>query len=146
MHSIFQHHSSTTQTKNSVSDLIKLQLERYLERDPSFGDEFTDAVNHILVFTKKDARIEVLEKLVAAFIVSFREPIPAQLIEKYKMSQKQQNTFTEYRTTFSTEFTQYLLKCTKATNKCVRHRAVQMISEVMTLLNEESEFRFTFLH
>ena len=142
MQAIFQHHSAQAQTKNSIGEILKIQFSSFLDGTSSFDDQFADITNHILVSGKKDSRIDLFVNLISAYLVSFRDPIPAALIEQYKLTDEQQQQFHEYRSTFTTDFIKYIIECTKATNKTIRNRSIQVISEIMQLLNEECELRF----
>ena len=145
MRSIFQHHSSTAQTKNAVNDITQIQCEQYFQDISVFENDFSDAVNHILPSGKKDTRIDVLVKLVASFLVSFRDQIPPAVIDSLKLSKAQIEAFNEYRANFSEDFTRYILKCSTVSDKVVRQRATEIIGEIMQQLSDDCEFRFEYI-
>ena len=142
MQSIFQNHTSATQTKHSIHELIKIQLKSYLQHDDDFDNQFCDAANHIFVCGKKDPRVDQLVKLVVSFLLSFRDPLPRDLIDNKKYSTFSPEDFHEYQFKFSEDFVRYILECSRAGESIIRQRSTQMIGELMQQCSEEYEFRF----
>lgn len=144
MQTIFQHHATTAQTKNALKDLTKIQYSSFHKKDTIFEEQFFDCTNHILICSKKDNRVDVLVKLVASFLVSFREDPESLIGNSHKLDTKQKEKFNDFRFTFSEDFIKYIVECTKAKEKTIRQRAIEILGEIMQQLSDECELSYVF--
>ncbi|KAH7825332.1 putative Condensin complex subunit 3 [Monocercomonoides exilis] len=143
--SIFESHTSTAQTKNSLSNLNKLFQNAFLKKDSSFHTNFIECINHVLAVGPNDAHADALIKLVAAFCSTSKVQIAPQQISSPKRHGEAQALLAQYQIDFAESFLHYLVKCASVNDRNVRLRSLQLIGELLQKLNEDSEFSAAIL-